>query len=187
MLDHDKAMLRLRTSLRLICCILQPGRKQQLAPITRLRGPEHCDVRLIVTPQHITDGCGRHPGNGNGNGRGCSNGSVCPAAPRRSSKGAAWLTSEVIGTQLPSLRLALLPGVLCIFPSIYPLIASSCPFIHPSSQISSFQPSTPPITTSLTSCFTHVRCHTPSFWITSSAPPPLSVSTCVCLKDPIVD
>lgn len=39
MLDHDKTMLRLRTSLRLICRILQLGRKQQLVPITRLGGP----------------------------------------------------------------------------------------------------------------------------------------------------
>lgn len=85
-------------------------------------------------------------------------------------------------------KIGLLPGVLCILPCIYPFICGSCPFIHPSSQISSFQPPTPLIITSLTSCFTHVRCHPPNFWITrTSAAPPWCFHMCAGHKDPIAD
>lgn len=106
------------------------------------------------------------------------------AAPRRSSKGAAWLTNEVIETQLPSLRSGFSQGSSASFPASIP----SCPFIHPSSQISSFQPSTPLIITSSTSCFTHVRCHPPNFWIARTrGSPPRCFCMCACHKDPIVD
>lgn len=91
-----------------------------------VRVPPRCrDARLNLThsepvPQHVADGRGRRPGRGIVLG----DGSVCSAAPRWSSKGAAWLTNEVIETQLPSLRLGFSQGSSASFPASIPSSAA---------------------------------------------------------------
>lgn len=191
-LDHQKTMSC--TSER--ACIWSPASFSVEANSSWLpslvwgvRVPPRCrDARLNVThsepvPQHVADGRGRRPGRGIVLWWLCL---LCSSTPvfKRSCVANEWGHTNSTAQS----KIGLLPGVLCIFPCIYPFICSSCPFIHPSSQIPSFQPSTPLIITSLTSCFTHVRCHPPNFWITRTwAAPPQCFRMCASHKDPIID
>lgn len=99
------------------------------------------DARLNGTPrepvpQHVPDGRGIVLGGGS-----CSHDSVCSAAPRQSSKGAAWLTNEVIEAQLPSLRLGFSQGSSASFPASIPSsVAPALSSTHPLRSLHSNHP-----------------------------------------------
>lgn len=99
-----------------------------------VRVPPRCrDARLNVThsepvPQHVADGRGRRPGRGIALWWLCL---LCSSTPvfKRSCVANEWGHRNSTAQS----KIGLLPGVLCIFPCIYPFICGSCPFIHPSS------------------------------------------------------